>query len=242
VPRQRASTVYDFGSRVASFLTSLRFDVPLPGGFAVLDPYRDGAVVDVVHQFCARYYTGNHLRLPIWGINPGRFGAGVTGLSFTDPYALRHDLGLVTSIDGRREPSADYVYRVIGAYGGPTAFYHDVYMSALSPLGFIKDGVNINFYDDPTLMRDIVPFVVDCMRRQTAMGLRDDVCIVLGSGKLKAFMERYIRPVIPYATIHYLEHPRFIMQYRRTTMQDYLDRYVGVIRSGVEQRVIRGGA
>ncbi|MBU3741812.1 MAG: DUF4918 family protein [Candidatus Kapabacteria bacterium] len=233
MPRQRASTASDFGSRAAAFLTSLRIDVPLPSGFVVLDPCRDPAVVDVVQQFCGRYYTGNHLRLPIWGINPGRFGAGVTGLSFTDPYALRHDLGLTTSIEGRREPSADFVYRVIGAYGGPTAFYHDVYMSALSPLGFIKNGVNINFYDDAELTRDIVPFVVESMRRQTAMGLRDDECIVLGTGKLKAFMERYVRAEMPYRTVHYLEHPRFIMQYRRRFVDDYVRTYVDVIRRGV---------
>ena len=233
MPRQRASTASDFGSRAASFLTSLQFDVPLPEGFAVLDPYRDKAVVDVVQQFCARYYTGNHLRLPIWGINPGRFGAGVTGLSFTDPHALRHDLELDTSIQGRREPSADFIYRVISAYGGATTFYHDVYMSALSPLGFIKDGVNINFYDDAVLTRDIVPFVVDCMRRQTSMGLRDDVCIVLGTGKLKTFMERHIRPQMPYTTVHYLEHPRFIMQYRRRFIDDYVRAYVDVIRRDV---------
>ncbi|MGA0834247.1 MAG: uracil-DNA glycosylase family protein [Candidatus Kapaibacteriota bacterium] len=229
VPRQRASTEPEFGSRAAAFLTSLRFDVPLPRGFTVLDPYRDQAVVDVVQQFCARYYAGNHARVPIWGINPGRFGAGITGLSFTDPYALQHDLGLITSIAGRREPSAEYVYRVISAYGGPKTFYHDVYMSALSPLGFIKNGVNINFYDDPALTRNIVPFVVECMRTQMSMGLRDDVCVVLGSGKLKAFMEKYIRPEISYSTVHYLEHPRYIMQYRRSQMGAYVQRYVDTL-------------
>jgi hypothetical protein len=195
-----------------------------------MDPYRDVAVVDVVRQFCERYYTGDRVRLAVWGINPGRFGAGVTGLSFTDPYALRHDLGLQTTIEGRREPSAEFVYRVIAAYGGPAAYYHDVYMSALSPLGFVRGGVNINFYDDRTLQQDIVPFVVECMQRQTSMGLRSDACVVLGTGKLKTFMETYVRPVLGYAEVAYLEHPRFIIQYRRRHMDDYVRRYVDTIR------------
>lgn len=230
MPRPHASTASEFGDRVAAFLTSLRFDVPLPDGFAVMDPYRNADVVDVVQQFCRRYYTGDHLRLPVWGINPGRFGAGVTGLSFTDPYALRHDLDLATTIEGRREPSAEFVYKVVQAYGGPQAYYHDVYMSALSPLGFTKGGVNINFYDHPGLQRDIVPFVVDCMRRQTEMGLRADVCVVLGTGKLKTFMETHIRPVLGYAEVAYLEHPRYVIQYRRRFMDDYVRTYVDTIR------------
>ena len=144
----------------------------MPEGFSVMNPYEHADVRRVVTTFCERYYGGSRQRLPVWGINPGRFGAGLTGLSFTDPNALRQDLGIESAIVGRREPSAEFIYTMIDAYGGPASYYHDVYMSALSPLGFLRGGVNINFYDDAGFMREIVPFVIDCVRVQTSYGLR----------------------------------------------------------------------
>ncbi len=222
-----------FGSSIERFLTSLRYDGPLPDGVEVLNPYANPEVGRVVREMAARYYSGSHPRIGMWGINPGRFGAGVTGLSFTDPWAVTNHLGITSSLVGRRELSAEFIAMVIDAYGGPSTFYHDVYMCALSPLGFIKNGVNINFYDDPALIRDIVPFVRTSLAAQHSAGLIADRCIVLGTGKLKAFTEREVRPGMGYRTIEYLEHPRFIMQYRRTQVQWYVEKYVDVLRRTV---------
>jgi len=220
-----------FGKTVEQFLTSLTLDVKLPDGFSVLDPYRSADVQSVIHQFCAKYYTGTHPRLSVWGINPGRFGAGITGLSFTDPYALAHQLKLKTEITGRREPSAEFISSVIDGYGGPKAFYRDVFMSALSPLGFVKDGKNINFYDDARLKADIVPFVVNSMRVMIDAGLRTDATVLLGSGALKSFFEKHIRPLVHFDTVIYLDHPRYVMQYRRREMERYVQDYVRTLQN-----------
>jgi hypothetical protein len=219
-----------FGRTVEQLLTSLTLDVTLPDGFSVLDPYRSDDVRSVIHQFCATYYTGTHARLSVWGINPGRFGAGVTGLSFTDPYALTHQLGLQSTLTGRREPSAEFISSVIDAYGGPIVFYRDIFMSALSPLGFVKDGKNINFYDDARLKVDIVPFVLDSMRTMIKAGLRTDATVLLGSGALKTFFEKHIRPHIHFDTVVYLDHPRYVMQYRRREMERYVQEYVRTLQ------------
>lgn len=219
----------EFGQRIARFLTSLDFSVSLPPGFEVLNPYVLPEVQSIVETFCARYYTDAQPRLAMWGINPGRFGAGITGLSFTDPFALRNTLGIESKLDGRRELSAEFIYHVIDAYGGPEKFYRDVYMSALSPLGFVRHGVNINFYDDAKLMQDIVPFIRRCVKMQQSFGLRPDVCVVLGTGKLRTFMERHVRHELSYTNVVYLEHPRYIMQYRRSLISDYVAKYVDTI-------------
>lgn len=221
-----------FGQHIEQFLTSLTLDVQLPNGFEVMQPYADPTVQFNIHAMCSRYYVDTPTpRLPIWGINPGRLGGGITGLSFTDPYALYHLLGIGPETSVRREPSATFIQMVIEAYGGATEFYRDVFLSAISPLGFIKDGNNINFYDDPGLAKAIVPFAVDCVRKQTAAGLRSDACIVLGSGKLKTFVEREIVPVVGYTQVVYLDHPRFVMQYRRKAALQYVDQYVAAIRA-----------
>lgn len=222
-----------FGTDIERFLMSMRYDGVLPIGIEILDPYKDPEVKRVIHEMVSRYYTGDHLRIGVWGINPGRFGAGVTGLSFTDPWAVKSVLGIETTLDGRRELSAEFISMVIEAYGGPQVFYRDVYMCALSPLGFIKNGININFYDDPVLMREIVPFVISSLQEQHAAGLVSDRCIVFGTGKLKTFTEREVKDVMGYTTIEYLEHPRFIMQYRRSQVPSFVEKYVDVLRRTV---------
>lgn len=220
-----------FAQGVVEFLTHHRRPAGLPSGIDVLDPYRDPEVVRVVGHMAQRYYVNAPDRLSVWGINPGRFGAGITGLSFTDPWAVAHQLGIPTSLTGRRELSAEFVSDVIDAYGGPATFYHDIYLGAVSPLGFVSNGVNVNFYDTPELLRAVTPYAVASIRAQVALGLRTDAAVILGTGKLRQVIERDIRPVLAFESIIYLEHPRFIMQYRRSQRSAYVDRYVAALHA-----------
>ena len=224
-----------FGRFVETFLTTLSIDGVLPEGIEVLFPYSNDEVRRVVHEMCIRYYTSHGPRIGVWGINPGRFGAGLTGLAFTDPWAVEHDLGIPTSVTGRREMSAEFISRVIEAYGGATEFYRDVFLSALSPLGFIRKGANINFYDDPELERTMTPLIISWMRKVFDAGVRKDTTILLGSGKLRSFMENKVREQIGVSEVIYLDHPRYIMQYRRSQVGDYVRLYVETMRTCVTQ-------
>jgi hypothetical protein len=180
---------------------------------------------------CSVYYASGNSRLAIWGINPGRFGAGLTGLSFTDPQALRDSLQIDSTIEGRREISAEFIQLVIEAYGGPTVFYRDVYLSALSPLGFVQGEKNLNFYDSAELQSIVTPTIQSWVTEQMSFGLRRDVTIILGTGKLKTFFEQHVQEQCKFQSAKYLEHPRFIMQYRRKHVDAYVDKYVKTIRS-----------
>ncbi len=220
-----------FAQGVVGFLTHHRRPAGLPGGIDVLDPYHDPEVVRVLGEMAHRYYGTAPDRLSVWGINPGRFGAGITGLSFTDPWAVAHQLGIQTTLKGRREISAEFISDVIDAYGGPAAFYRDTYLGAVSPLGFVCNGVNVNFYDTPELMRAVTPYAIASMCAQVGLGLRTDAAVILGTGKLRQVIERDIRTALPFESVVYLEHPRFIMQYRRSQRSAYVDRYVETLRS-----------
>lgn len=215
-----------FGDRIADFLLQLNLPIALPADFEVMNPYHDPEVQRVVRSFARAYYSGSAPRCAVWGINPGRFGAGITGLSFTDPYALTHQAGITSTLTGRRELSAEFVWTVVEAFGGPEAFFSKIYLSALSPLGFLRHQKNINFYDDPAFTRALTPTIVQWMQKQIDAGLRTDCCVVLGTGKLRTVMEQSLRPSLPFTEVIYLEHPRFIMQYRRSQMSAYVDRYV----------------
>ncbi|HBB26237.1 MAG TPA: DUF4918 domain-containing protein, partial [Bacteroidetes bacterium] len=191
----------DFGRFVEHFLSNVTVGVELPADVQVLRPYTDPEVRRVLRLMCRKYYAGGHPRVGVWGINPGRFGAGVTGLSFTDPWAVAHDLGIPTTLEGRRELSAEFISRVIAAYGGAQKFYRDVYMSALCPLGFTRHDVNINFYDDVQLAKTIRPKIIEWMSQALDAGVRRDVTIVLGAGKLRSFMEKHIRTDVGLAEV-----------------------------------------
>lgn len=220
-----------FGSSVATYLTSLQFTGSIPQDFEVLNPYVYPEVRRVVTTVCHRFYVDSRPRIGIWGINPGRLGAGLTGLSFTDPVSLQHVLGVTSTIVGRSEPSAQFITDVIQSYGGPEAFYRDVYMSALSPLGFLRDGKNVNFYDDPVFAANIVPWIDEQVAIQETFGLQRGNAIVLGKGKLQAYVERNIRQRRGWEQVTYLEHPRFIAQYRRKSWNEYVTLYVTAIRN-----------
>ena len=220
-----------FGDFVEHFLTSVSISVDLPPGISVLRPYDSNEVRRVVHAMCTTYYGGARSRLGVWGINPGRYGAGLTGLSFTDPWAVKNDLGIETDLSGRREISAEFVSKVMHSYGGAHRFYEDVYLTALCPLGFVKDGNNINFYDDSALQDRLAPQMVTWMQTQLEAGLHHDAAIVLGTGKLRRFVEDHIRRHVPFTRVVYLEHPRYIMQYRRKYVDEYVQKYVETIAS-----------
>lgn len=222
-----------FGQFVETFLTTLSIDGSLPEGIEILYPYASDEVRRVVHEMCRRYYSSNGPRIGIWGINPGRFGAGLTGLAFTDPWAVENDLGIATSITGRREMSAEFMSKVVTVYGGPQAFYRDVFMTALSPLGFIRDGVNINFYDEPALEKVMTPQIINWIMTTFDAGVGREATILLGSGKLRNFMEKKVRQHVAVTEVIYLDHPRYIMQYRRSQIDEYVRLYVDTIRSCV---------
>jgi hypothetical protein len=89
----------------------------------------------------------------------------------------------------------------------------------------VLNGVNCNYYDSPELFSAVQPFIVETMTRQIACGARQDVAIVLGSGKNKKVFSRLNKEHGWFKELYFLEHPRFIMQYRRKYVQEYLEKY-----------------
>ena len=71
-------------------------------------------------------------------------GAGVTGIPFTDPLCLEQNCGIQNPFDKRPELSSDFIYRFISAYGSAESFYSKFLISSLCPLGFVRNGKNLN--------------------------------------------------------------------------------------------------
>jgi len=196
-----------------------------------MNPYADRAALGYTRAFLGRFFADDRPRTLVFGINPGRFGAGITGVTFTDPVALADVCGVPNALGRTRELSSVFVYDAIAAFGGPAAFYSRFFLTALSPLGFTTNGINLNYYDTPELLRRVTPFIVESVERQIAMGGRTDHAIVLGIGKNAKCFEALNAKHGWFGALHALEHPRWIMQYRRKRVGEFAAKYVDALRA-----------
>lgn len=215
-----------FATRAIRFFHSLEPPPAVPADIEVLFPFADPAVKKVVRAFFMKYYNDNYKRHLMIGINPGRYGAGITGINFTAPRQLRNECGIDHPFPDQSELSAEFIYAVINAYGGPVGFYRDFFIAAMSPLGYTRAGKNLNYYDDQRLMDAVYPFALQCMEKEFAFGLERETVICIGGEKNFRFLQqlnnenRLFNKIIP------LPHPRYIMQYRRAKKQAYIEEYL----------------
>ena len=120
---------------------------------------------------------------------------------------------------------------MITAYGGPEKFYSRFYFGAVSPLGFTKADKNLNYYDDVKLQEKLGPFIVSCMNTQLNFGLDRNVAYCLGEGANYKFLSKlndqhqFFKEIIP------LAHPRFILQYKSKSKQEYIQHYLKALNT-----------
>jgi hypothetical protein len=221
-----------FADKIIAFNNSLDFKGELPEGINIMNPFKgNDAIMSVSSSFYNKYYNDNHPRHLIMGINPGRFGSGVTGIPFTDTKRLTNECGIKYSGKETHEPSSVFVYEVIAAYGGLNKFYNDFYISAVCPLGFtISDTEgkvkNYNYYDSKELTKTVFPFMVESIQKQLSFGIETDICFCFGTGKNEKFLLLLNDEYGFFKTIIALEHPRFVMQYKSKSKQQYIDKYI----------------
>lgn len=220
-----------FADKILSFLTTLHFYVDLPENVQVMNPLQDEAAMQLCTQFYKKYYSDNLERRMIIGINPGRFGGGITGIPFTDPIRLKTDCEIENHLQQKPELSSVFVYNVIKTFGGLQEFYKNFYITAVSPLGFTKDAKNLNYYDDKALEVSIKHFVVDCMKKQLQFGINTNVAFCLGDGKNYKYLSKINEEMKFFKTIIPLSHPRFIMQYKLKKKEEYIQHYLKQLKS-----------
>lgn len=214
--------------------------------------------MELVKQFFNKYYQDDHPRMLMFGINPGRFGAGITGVNFTAPKQLKEFCGIDHHLKPSSELSAEFIYEMIQAYGGVEEFYRDWFIGSVCPLGFVgrptptlihklrgssthskggdKDtqllkgvGKNMNYYDDKKLQKAVTPFIIECINKQVEMGFKTEKCICVGGEKNFKFLSGLNNEHNWFGEIIPLPHPRFILQYRRKQKDKYIHQYLSVM-------------
>ena len=216
--------------KINRFNKNLHLSAKLPGGVEVMNPFQEDVVYGLSRQFYNRFFSDNQPRKLLLGINPGRFGAGVTGIPFTDPVKLKENCGIQNDLKKTTEPSAGFIYDMIDAFDGPGSFYSKYLFHAVCPLGFTKKGKNYNYYDDKSLEKAVTPFIIESLRKFTGFEIETDLCFCLGNGKNYSFLqklndrEKFFREIIP------LPHPRWIVQYRRKKYDEFIRLYLDTLK------------
>lgn len=219
-----------FSAHILNFFSTLSFPEILPPGIEVMNPYSDPQTFEACENFYRKFYNDNNERHMIIGINPGRFGAGVTGIPFTDPVRLASVCGINNSWPKKQELSSVFIYEMIQTFGGVNDFYQKFYITAVSPLGFTRNNKNLNYYDDKTLQRDIKSFVTGCFEKQFAFGIAKNVAFCLGDGKNYQYLSKLNNEMKFFEQVIPLPHPRFIMQYKLRRKEEYIQLYLDKLR------------
>lgn len=217
-----------FGEKVLDFYFTMKNDLVLPEGVETIFPFDNEETRRVMEIFFEKYYSDSEGRGFIFGINPGRLGAGITGIGFSDGQKLDSYCDIPNTLEKRSELSAEFIFEVIHAYGGTEKFYRDFYITATSPIGFVKDNKNYNYYDSKALQESLDEFIFENIKKQLAFGMRSRDIICVGQGKNLKYLEALNTKHQLWGKIYTVPHPRWVMQYRRKEKEKYIGEYLKV--------------
>lgn len=220
-----------FADLAIRYNEQLTFEEPLPTGFQVMNPFQENPEGRrTMEHFYHKFYNDHNPRKLLLGINPGRFGAGVTGVPFTDTKRLKENCGIPFEGKETYEPSATFVYQMIEAFGGVVAFYNSFYIHSIFPLAIVRLNekgtyVNCNYYDDKRLIDLLKPFMIQHLKDQIKLGLYTDVVYVLGKRNAN-FVTAINNETKLFERLEILEHPRYIQQYKSKQTDLYAEKFV----------------
>ncbi len=129
-----------------------------------------------VKRFNEKYYNGKYPKTVLCGINPGKNGAGKTGVPFLDFSSLSKLIDGVDRTDTER--SAQFFYDIVQEFGAEK-FYRSFYVTNISWIGFTKNNNNVNYYQlsDPVkdFIYDAFKYEMDIVAPNTIISLSEEV-------------------------------------------------------------------
>jgi hypothetical protein len=168
-----------FAEHVLKFYQSLDLSTyKLPAGVEVLNPYQDKTAFDLTQKLFTKFITTISRAKSSSALIREGLAGGMTGIPFTDPIRLEKVCGIPNNLPKKPELSSGFIYRMIEVFGGPEKFYRKYFFSSVSPLGFTKDGKNLNYYDQKDLQEAVYPFIIESIKKQLTFNISTDVAFV----------------------------------------------------------------
>lgn len=108
-------------------------------------------------------------------------------------------------------------------------FYRKFFIGAVCPLGLESSGKNMNYYDDKRLLNSLLEhYIPENVEQQIQLGCSRRVAICLGEGLNYTTMEKLNKTHRFFDKLLKVAHPRYIMQYKRKQIADYVDQYINI--------------
>jgi hypothetical protein len=224
----------NFAEGMINYFEGLKERVPeLPAGIATYNPYTDANAHRCVLAFYRKYFNDHQSRHALFGINPFRWGAALTGVPFTDARRLKEKCGIDLKKPASQENAVGFIYEVIDEMGGPEVFYKNFCFNWLCPLGLLDTKVEghkgYSYYEKASLYKAVKGLIGDNIAHLLDLGINRENCFVIGRGKNEQYLGKvnkehgYFKNIIP------LEHPGYITRYHAAERNNYLQNYVGQI-------------
>jgi len=93
---------------------------------------------------------------------------------------------------------------------------------------------NYNYYDDKKLFSFLKPYLLVSLKKQIEFGANRHVVICLGK-KNGEYLKILNGELNLFNQIEILDHPRYIMQYRKKKMDGYLEQYIATFKKALNQ-------
>lgn len=214
-----------------------RINCSVPKDYKLINPLCSEQKEDVrkvMHLFYNKFYNDRNKRRIIFGSSPSRKGSGVVGVPFESAEHLREETGIYIDNFYISKSSTNFLFEVMRKYGGCEKFYKDFYMSFVCPFGIVRINekvreVNANYYENKELKKALYPIIVDSIKKQIEFGIDTSVCYSIGSGDNYRFLLELNREYNFFKRIIPLEHPRYIMQYNKGKMDEYILKYLDAL-------------
>lgn len=214
-----------FAQQSIAFHKNLIPNFTLPNNVEWITAFENEETISTFSVFMKKYYSDTNKRHFLFGINPGRFGAGITGVAFTDPILLDEKLSIPNQFEKKHELSALFIHEVIDKFASPDDFYSRFYITSVNPVGLLKNGKNYNYYDHKATLKTIEPFIIEKTEEQLQFGAYRDVAFSIGKGKNFTYLNQLNKQHNWFNRIVALPHPRWVMQYRRKNKSLHIEKY-----------------
>ena len=175
-------------------------------------------------EFHKKYVEPNSPKIVICGINPGRNGAGLTGIPFIDFASLSQMLPCIKKNDW--EQSANFFFSIIQEFGIET-FYRNFHVTNISWFGFsrIDKSKNVNYYEIPT---EIQKYLINKFVEEMAF-INPDYIIPLAEHVSWELDSLKKQDKIKAKIGTRLNHPAWVMAHRRKDLNTWRKKYVDTL-------------
>ena len=99
----------------------------------------------------------------------------------------------------------------------------------MCPLGFVKEGINLNYYDDKELIAKVWPFMQTEFKKQMKFPVKTKTGYSIGKGLNFKYLQKINKELNLFDEVKPLPHPRWVMQYRLKSKNKYIDEYLEVL-------------